>query len=122
TMVFTHLPSNLILASIPFAPNQASAIALLLARFALSQMDVPARQSYVVAVVDPEERTAAAMFTNTSRAAAQAASPAISGPAPAGSAVPFVLGAGLKILYDILLYREFRSVRTPEEKARLGEP
>lgn len=122
TMVFTHLPSNLILASIPFAPNQAAAIALLLARFALSQMDVPARQSYVVAVVDPEERTAAAMFTNTSRAAAQAASPAISGPAPAGSAVPFVLGAGLKILYDILLYREFRSVRTPEEKARLGEP
>jgi hypothetical protein len=83
-------------------------------------MDVPARQSYVVAVVDPEERTAAAMFTNTSRAAAQAASPAIAGPAvsAAGSGIPFVLGAGLKIVYDILLYRSFRAVRTPEEQAR----
>jgi MFS family permease len=120
TMVFTHLPSNLLLAAIPLAPNEGVAIALLLGRFALSQMDVPARQSYVVAVVDPEERTAAAMFTNTSRAAAQAASPAISGPAvsAAGSGIPFVLGAGLKIVYDILLYRSFRRVRTPDEEAR----
>jgi MFS family permease len=119
TMVFTHLPSNLLLAAIPLAPNQGVAIALLLSRFALSQMDVPARQSYVVAVVDPEERTAAAMFTNTSRAAAQAASPRISGQvSAAGSGIPFVIGAGLKIIYDILLYRSFRAVRTPEEKAR----
>jgi predicted MFS family arabinose efflux permease len=120
TMVFTHLPSNLLLASIPFAPNAGIAMALLLARHALSQMDVPARQSYVVAVVDPGERTAAAMFTNTSRSVAQAVSPSISGPAmqAAGSGIPFFLGAGLKIAYDILLYRQFRGVRTPEEEAR----
>lgn len=120
TMVFTHLPSNLILASIPLAPTQGMAIALLLARHALSQMDVPARQSYVVAVVDPEERTAAAMFTNTARAGAQAASPAISGPAitAVGPGMPFFLGAGLKIVYDVLLYLQFRSVRTPDEEAR----
>jgi predicted MFS family arabinose efflux permease len=123
TMVFTHLPSNLLLAAIPLAPNEGVAIALLLSRFALSQMDVPARQSYVVAVVEPEERTAAAMFTNTSRAGAQAASPAISGPAvsAAGSGIPFVIGAGLKIVYDILLYRSFRALRTPEEEARARE-
>ena len=120
TMVFTHLPSNVLLAAVPLAPNEGVAIALLLGRFALSQMDVPARQSYVVAVVGPEERTAAAMFTNTSRAAAQAASPVISGPATGavGSGVPFFLGAGLKIVYDILLWRSFRAVRTPEEEAR----
>jgi len=119
TMVFTHLPSNLLLAAIPFAPNQTVAIILLLSRFALSQMDVPARQSYVVAVVDPEERTAAAMFTNTSKATAQAVSPVVSGAvSAAGSGVPFIVGAGLKIVYDLLLYRSFRSVRTPEEEAR----
>ncbi|MGH2783650.1 MAG: MFS transporter [Actinomycetota bacterium] len=117
TMVFTHLPSNLLLAAIPLMPNEGSAIAVLLARHALSQMDVPARQSYVVAVVDDEERTAAAMFTNTSRSVAQAVSPSVSGPAmtAAGAGVPFFIGAGLKIVYDILLYRSFRGVRTPEE-------
>lgn len=120
TMVFTHIPSNLLLAAIPLAPNAGVAIVLLLARHALSQMDVPARQSYVVAVVDPEERTAAAMFTNTSRSVAQAVSPSISGPAmqAAGAGVPFFLGAGLKIVYDVLLYLQFRGVRTPEEAAR----
>ncbi|MGH2554419.1 MAG: MFS transporter, partial [Actinomycetota bacterium] len=75
TMVFTHLPSNVLLAAIPLAPNLGTAAALLLARFALSQMDVPARQSYVVAVVDPEERTAAAAFTTTARAVATTAGP-----------------------------------------------
>ena len=123
TMVFTHLPSNILLGAIPFAPNATVAIVLLLGRHALSQMDVPTRQSYVVAVVDPAERTSAAMFTNTARASAQAVSPAISGPAvsAAGSGVPFVLGAGLKIVYDVLLYFSFRRVRTPDEKARIGE-
>lgn len=117
TMVFTHLPSNLLLAAIPLAPSEGAAIAFLLARHALSQMDVPARQSYVVSVVDPEERTAAAMFTNTSRSVAQAVSPSISGPAmtAAGSGFPFFVGAGLKIVYDILLFRSFRNVRAPEE-------
>jgi MFS family permease len=121
TMVFTHLPSNLLLAAIPLAPNEGAAIALLLARHALSQMDVPTRQSYVMAVVDPEERTAAAMLTNTSRSVAQAVSPGVSGPAvaAAGSGVPFFIGAGLKIVYDVLLYRSFRAVRPPEESARV---
>lgn len=120
TMVFTHLPSNLLLASIPLAPNAGVAIGLVLARHALSQMDVPARQSYVVAVVDPEERTAAAMFTNTSRSVAQAVSPSISGPAmqAAGSGMPFFIGAALKIVYDVALWRQFRGVQTPEERAR----
>ncbi len=120
TMVFTHLPSNLLLAAIPLAPNEGAAIAFLLARHALSQMDVPARQSYVVAVVDAEERTAAAMFTNTSRSVAQAVSPAVSGPAitAAGSGVPFFIGAGLKVVYDVLLFRMFRGVRAPEESGR----
>ena len=117
TMVFTHLPSNVLLILIPFAPSETAAIALMLGRFAMSQMDVPARQSYVVAVVDPEERTAAAAFTTTARSAAQAVSPAIAGPAASG--VGFYLGGGLKILYDILLWRQFRALRTPEEEARL---
>jgi hypothetical protein len=80
-------------------------------------MDVPARQSYVVAVVDEEERTAAAMFTNTSRSVAQAVSPVVSGPAisAAGAGIPFFIGAGLKVVYDVLLYRSFRGVRAPEE-------
>jgi predicted MFS family arabinose efflux permease len=114
TMVFTHLPSNFLLMAVPLAPNEGVAISLLLARFALSQMDVPTRQSYVVAVVDPEERTAAAGFTTTVRSAAQAVSPAISG--AAGGGVPFFIGGGLKALYDVLLYIFFRRVLPPEEQ------
>jgi predicted MFS family arabinose efflux permease len=120
TMVFTHLPSNVLLIAIPFAPNEAAAIGLLLGRVTLSQMDVPARQSYVVAVVDPEERTAAASYTTTARSAAQALSPSISGPVQgATSGLPFFLGGALKIVYDILLWRSFRAIRAPEEEARL---
>ena len=117
TMVFTHLPSNLLLAAIPLVRNEGAAIGFLLARHALSQMDVPARQSYVVAVVDAEERTAAAMFTNTSRSVAQAVSPGVSGPVitAAGPGVPFFIGAGLKTVYDLLLYWSFRGVHAPEE-------
>jgi predicted MFS family arabinose efflux permease len=120
TMVFTHLPSNILLIAIPFAPSEGWAIAFLLARFALSQMDVPARQSYVVAVVEPGERTAASSYTTTARSAAQALSPSITGSAvgTATSGLPFFLGGGLKILYDILLWRSFRAVRAPEEEAR----
>src|SRR5439155_26064078 len=66
-MVFTHLPSNVLLIAVPFAPNLPAAVALLMARFALSQMDVPTRQAYLTAVVEPEERTAAAAYTNTAR-------------------------------------------------------
>jgi MFS family permease len=118
TMVFTHLPSNVLLAAIPLAPSLAWAIALLLTRHALSQMDVPARQSYIVAVVDPDERVAAAGVTNIARNLAQAATPVLAGAAmqTVGLGVPFVLGGGLKIVYDLLLFAMFRHVRPPEER------
>jgi MFS family permease len=118
TMVFTHLPSNILLMAIPFAPTLSWAIVLLLARHALSQMDVPTRQSYIVAVVDPEERVAAAGVTNIARNVAQAVTPVIAGTAMqvAGLGVPFVLGGGLKIVYDLLLFAMFRRVRPPEEQ------
>ncbi len=118
TMVFTHLPSNVLLMAIPFAPSLAWAIGLLLARHALSQMDVPTRQSYVVAVVDEDERIAAAGFTNIARNVAQAITPIVSGTAMQviGLGVPFLLGGGLKIVYDLLLFTMFRSIRPPEER------
>ena len=118
TMVFTHLPSNVLLMAIPFAPSLAWAIGLLLARHALSQMDVPTRQSYVVAVVDEDERIAAAGFTNIARNVAQAITPIVSGTAMQviGLGVPFLLGGGLKIVYDLLLFAMFRSIRPPEER------
>jgi MFS family permease len=118
TMVFTHLPSNVLLMLIPFAPTFGWAIALLLARFALSQMDVPTRQSYIVAVVDPDERIAAAGVTNIVRNVAQAATPALGGIAmqTVGLGVPLFIGGGLKIVYDLLLYAMFRNVRPPEEQ------
>jgi MFS family permease len=118
TMVFTHLPSNVLLAMIPLAPSLPWAIGLLLARQALSQMDVPTRQSYIVAVVDPEERVAAAGVTNIARNVAQAVTPVVAGVAmqAVGLGVPFVLGGGLKIVYDLLLFGMFRHVRPPEER------
>ena len=118
TMVFTHLPSNVLLMTIPFAPTLPWAIALLLARHALSQMDVPVRQSYVVAVVDPEERMAAAGVTNIARNLAQSVTPVIAGAAMqvVGLGVPFLLGGALKIVYDLLLLGMFRTVRPPEER------
>ncbi|MDR7517984.1 MAG: MFS transporter [Armatimonadota bacterium] len=118
TMVFTHLPSNVLLMAIPLAPSLAWAVGLLLARHALSQMDVPARQSYVVAVVDPNERVAAAGVTNIARNVAQAVTPVIAGAAMqvAGLGVPFLLGGGLKIVYDLVLFAMFRHVRPPEER------
>jgi MFS family permease len=118
TMVFTHLPSNVLLMAIPLAPTLPWAIALLLARHALSQMDVPVRQSYVVAVVDPDERMAAAGVTNIARNLAQSVTPVIAGAVMqvAGLGVPFLLGGGLKIVYDLLLLGMFRTVRPPEEQ------
>jgi MFS family permease len=118
TMVFTHLPSNVLLMAIPLAPSLPWAIGLILARHALSQMDVPTRQSYVVAVVDPEERVAAAGFTNIARNLAQATTPIVAGVAMqmVGLGVPFFVGGGLKIIYDLLLFRMFRNVRPPEER------
>ncbi len=112
TMVFTHLPSNLLLAAIAFAPNLATAVALLLARFALSQMDVPPRQAYVVAVVTPEERTAAAAYTNTARYAVRPLAPPIAGAALSTTflGAPFLLAGALKTGYDIGFYLLFRRV------------
>ncbi len=114
TMVFTHLPSNVLLAAIAFAPNLPTAIALLLARFALSQMDVPTRQAYVVMVVDPSERTAAAAYTNTSRYLVRPVAPLAAGPLiQAWLGAPFLVAGVLKSLYDAGLYVLFRDVELP---------
>ena len=122
TMVFTHLPSNLLLALIPLAPSQASAIALVFGRFALSQMDVPTRQAYVVAVVEPDERTAAAAYTNTARYAVRPLAPLMSGPILTISlGAPFVIAGALKSVYDVGLYALFRHVR-PEHEDPLAPP
>ncbi len=119
TMVFTHLPSNILLMLVPAAPSLPLAITLLLARHALSQMDVPTRQSYTMAVVAPAERTAAAAATNVVRNVAQAVTPVLSGMAMQTVALglPFVLGGGLKIVYDLALFAMFRHVRPPEERS-----
>jgi predicted MFS family arabinose efflux permease len=112
TMVFTHLPSNLLLAAVPFAPNLAIGIALLLARFVLSQMNVPARQAYVVAVVEPEERTPAAAYTNGARYAARPVAPLIAGALAQASslAAPFVIAGALKSVYDLAFWTMFHRV------------
>jgi MFS family permease len=121
TMVFTHLPSNVLLLLVPLMPNLPLAILVLLLRFSLSQMDVPTRQSYVMAVVEPDERSAAAGVTGIARTTGAALSPALSTPlvATAGlAAAPFFLAGGLKIVYDLLLYRAFTSGRAPDERKR----
>ncbi len=117
TMVFTHLPSNLLLASIPFAPTFATASLLLFARQSLSQIDVPSRQSYVMAVVPEEDRTGAASITNLSRSAAQSIGPSLSGSLIQAGLLydPFLLAGGLKIIYDLSLYFSFRRLKPPEE-------
>src|SRR6266568_1218365 len=105
TMVFTHLPSNLLLAGLGFAPNLGVAVTLLLARVALSQMDVPTRQAYVMALVDPAERTAAAAYTNTARYLARPAGPALAGAAASASlGAPFVIAGTIKAAYDLVLW------------------
>jgi predicted MFS family arabinose efflux permease len=118
TMVFTHLPSNVLLILVPLMPTLPLAVAMLLLRFTLSQMDVPTRQSYVMAVVQPDERSAAAGVTGIARTVGAAISPSFSSVliASAGTAaIPFYLAGGLKIVYDLLIYRDFRQVRPPEE-------
>ena len=117
TMVFTHLPSNMFLMLIPFAPNLATAIGLLLARSALSQMDVPTRASYVMAVVTPEERPAAASITSVPKTFAWAAGSMISGYLLTVSTFgwPLLVGGAVKAAYDILVLIRFQKVRPPEE-------
>ena len=114
TMVFTHLPSNLLLALIPLAPSEVAAFGLLFARYALSQMDVPTRQAYVVGVVDPDERTAAAAYTNTARYVVRPFGPLAAAPIMQISlGAPFLIAGALKSAYDLMLYAAFRR-RSPE--------
>jgi len=117
TMVFSHIPSNLFLIAVPFAPSALGAIFLLLCRQSLSQMDVPTRQSYVMAVVDESDRTPAAGFTNVSRSVAQSVSPSLAGYAIAAVWIgsPLVAAGAFKLAYDLLIYRSFRKIKPPEE-------
>jgi predicted MFS family arabinose efflux permease len=115
TMVFTHLPSNVLLAAIAFAPTFVVALVLLLARYVLSQMDVPARQAYVAKVVDPTERTAAAAYTNTARYVTRPVGPLVGGAAlTVWLGAPFLIAGAVKSVYDVGLYALFRRVRVDE--------
>jgi MFS family permease len=117
TMVFTHIPSSLLLIAVPFAPSEGWAAALFLAREALVEMDVPTRQSYILAVVRPEERAFASGMTTLTRNIAYAVAPVGAGLAMSGAlASPLFLGAGTKIAYDLLLYFSFRRIKPPEEE------
>ncbi len=120
TMVFTHLPSNLLLLAVPFSPNLAVATAVLFARFALSQMDVPARQAYVVSLVPPAERAGAVAMTGAVRGVAQSVGPALAGLAIGAAAfgVPFFAGGGIKVVYDLALYLGFRNRPAGHEQRR----
>jgi MFS family permease len=118
TMVFTHLPSNLLLMAVPLMPSFPLAVGLLLMRHLISQMDVPARQSYVMAVVPPSERSAANGITATVRSLGSGLAPSIAGILLTTAALanaPIYLAGGLKIIYDLALYRGFRHVKPPEE-------
>jgi MFS family permease len=118
TMVFTHLPSNVLLILVPLMSNLSLAVLVLLLRFSISQMDVPARQSYTMAVVPAEERSAAGGFTGVARTTGAAISPLFAGflfARPSLISVPFFIAGTLKIFYDLMLYRGFATVRPPEE-------
>ena len=118
TMVFTHLPANLCLVAIPFMPDLGYVMALLFIRSALSQMDVPTRSSYVMAIVSPAERAAAASITSVPRSLASAIGPVLSGYLLGISTFgwPLVVAGGVKIVYDVLLLIMFRKVKPPEER------
>jgi MFS family permease len=119
TMVFTHLPSNVLLLFVPLMPNLNLAVALLLVRFSISQMDVPTRQSYTMSVVRPDERSAASGVTTVARSVGSAISPALAGYCLANPHLvnmPFFIAGGVKIAYDLCLYRAFVS-HEPGEKS-----
>jgi predicted MFS family arabinose efflux permease len=119
TMVFTHIPSSLLLITVAYAPSFPVAAGLFLLRESLVEMDVPTRQSYVMAVVRPEERTLASGVTHLVRMGAWAVAPAFAGALMSGASLmmPLVIGAAMKIAYDLLLWRAFRHVKPPEEPA-----
>ncbi len=119
TMVYTHIPSNVLLILVPLMPNLPLAIGVLLARFSISQMDVPTRQSYTMGVVAPDERSAASGVTSIARSIGAAVSPSLAGlllSVPVLLGTPFFLAGGIKIVYDLLLYRGFRRLPPPEER------
>jgi len=119
TMVFTHLPSNILLILVPLMPNLSLAVLVLLLRFSISQMDVPARQSYIMAVVHAEERSAAGGFTGVARTTGAAISPLFVGllfARPSLISVPFFIAGALKIVYDLMLYQGFVRIQPPEER------
>jgi hypothetical protein len=122
TMVFTHIPSSILLLTVPFMPDFTTAAILFLLRESLVEMDVPTRQSYVMAVVRPEERTFASGVTHLVRLAGWAFAPAFAGMLMSGAslAVPLYIGAGMKIFYDLALWRAFRGVAPPEERRASG--
>jgi predicted MFS family arabinose efflux permease len=124
TMVFTHLPSNILLLLVPFSPNLAWAAGLLLARFALSQMDVPVRQAYVVSIVPAAERAGAVAMTGAVRGIAQSFGPVLAGLAigAASFGLPFFAGGGLKIVYDLALFAGFRNRRAAHEPLPRASP
>jgi len=117
TMVFSHIPSNIFLTAVPFAPTPLSAVFLVFCRHSLSQMDVPARQSYVMAVVEEQDRTAAAGFTSTTRTVSSSISPFLAGYSIANIWIgaPLVAAGTLKLAYDLLIYKSFRKIRPPDE-------
>jgi hypothetical protein len=117
-MVFTHIPSSVLLASVAFAPNFPVAALLFLLREGLVEMDVPTRQSYVMAVVAPGERTYASGVTHLVRLGGWAVAPSFAGwlMQAASLAAPLFIGAGMKIAYDLLLWRAFRGIKPPEER------
>jgi MFS family permease len=118
TMVFTHIPSNILLCLVPLMPFSWLAITVLLLRFSISQMDVPTRQSYTMAVVSPDERSAASGVTSIARSVGASVSPALAGLFLASSSllsIPFFIAGGLKIAYDLALFRSFKTVKPPEE-------
>jgi MFS family permease len=124
TMVFTHIPSNVLLILVPLMPSEGWAIAMLLLRYSISQMDVPTRQAFTMAVVDPDERSAAAGVTGVARTTGAALSPMIARQLLAAAAsspvfsIPFYAAGGLKIVYDLIIWRSFRAVRMREEQGR----
>jgi len=118
TMVFTHLPSNILLITIPFLPTLPLAVLVLLVRFSISQMDVPTRQSYTMAVVAPDERSAASGITGVARTIGSAMSPVFAGlflSNPILWGMPFIISGSLKIIYDLAIYFSFRALKPPEE-------
>jgi MFS family permease len=124
TMVFTHLPSNVLLILVPLMPSLGLAVAVLLVRFSISQMDVPTRQSYTMAVVNPDERSAASGVTGVARTIGASLSPVLAGAFlsnPALLGLPFIVSGGLKIIYDLAVYFNFRALKPPEEQAVMVE-